>query len=63
MTRARLCVKILTTYELDLLQLALIRLLFHVLSAFCDLLRLCDVRFPALRDLCDGACVEIRKGL
>ena len=55
--------KTLTTYELDLLQLALIRLLFHVLSAFCDLLRLHGVCFPALRDLSDGACVEIREGL
>ena len=55
--------KTLTTYEFDLLQLALIRLLFHVLNAFRDLLRLRGVRFPALGDLSDGARVEIREGL
>ena len=52
-----------TTDELDFLHLALIGLLFHVLGAFREPLRLCGVRFPALVDLRDGAGVEICDGL
>jgi hypothetical protein len=52
-----------TTNKLNLLHLALIRLLFHALSAFCEPVRLCGVRFPALVDLCDGAGIEFREGV
>jgi len=52
-----------TANEFNLLYFALIRLLFHGLSAFCKFVHLCGVRFPTLVDLCDGARIEIGDGL
>jgi hypothetical protein len=52
-----------TTNKLNLLYLALIRLLFHALSAFREPGCLRGVRFPALVDLCDGAGIEVGDGL
>jgi hypothetical protein len=52
-----------TANEFNLLYFALIRLLFHVLSAFRKPVRLCGVRFSTLVDLCDGARIEIGDGL
>jgi hypothetical protein len=52
-----------TANEFNLLYFTLIRLLFHVLSAFRKPVHLCGMRFPTLVDLCDGARVEIGDGL
>jgi hypothetical protein len=52
-----------TANELNLLYFALIRLLFHVLSAFREPVHLRGMRVPTLVDLRDGARVEIGDGL
>jgi hypothetical protein len=52
-----------TANEFNLLYFALIRLPFHVLSAFREPVHLRGMRLPTLVDLCDGARVEIGDGL